>query len=55
MSIILRDIDLSNFDACIRMKNQPHVASNVFSIAQSKVDANLRPMCIYNDGLLSAS
>ncbi len=28
MSIILRDIDLSNFDACIRVKDQPHVASS---------------------------
>ena len=50
MDITLRDIDLSNFDACVSMKNQPHVASNVFSIAQSKVDSNLHPMCIYNDG-----
>lgn len=43
MSVTLGDIDGSNWQACIDMKDQPHVASNVFSMAQSKVNPRLRP------------
>ena len=43
MTITLRDIDESNFGACAGMKDQPHVAPNVWSIAESKVKPRLPP------------
>jgi diamine N-acetyltransferase len=50
MKVTLRDIDQSNWRACMGMKDQPYVASNVYSIAETKVFPRLRPMCIYHDG-----
>jgi diamine N-acetyltransferase len=50
MSISLREITKDNFRECVRLKvrdDQPYVASNVYSIAQSKVEAENIPMAVY--------
>ncbi len=56
MPITLRDITPDNFRACVQLKvapDQEHmVASNVYSIAQSKVQPALMPAAIYQDDTL---
>ena len=50
MSITLKEITKDNFIECIRLKvreDQPYVASNVYSIAESKVDPDNIPMAVY--------
>jgi diamine N-acetyltransferase len=50
MSITLKEITKDNFIECLRLKvrdDQPYVASNVYSIAESKVDPENIPLAIY--------
>ncbi len=52
MALTFRDITKSNFDECIGLKvrdDQKFVASNVFSIAQSKIWPGFIPAAIYHD------
>lgn len=52
MAVSLREITRENFEAIIDLKvreDQDHVASNVYSIAQSKVFTGDLPYAIYND------
>ena len=52
MSLSFRAITKNNFNECIRLKvrdDQKYVASNVYSIAQSKTEPKYIPMAIYND------
>lgn len=52
MSLSFREITKSNFIQCIQLKvrdDQKYVASNVYSIAQSKTEPKYIPMAIYND------
>ena len=52
MSLSFRAITKDNFNACLRLKvrdDQKYVASNVYSIAQSKTEPKYIPMAIYND------
>ena len=53
MSISLRDITEDNFRACVDLKvaegQEKFVATNVMSIAQSKVYPSLIPLAVYND------
>jgi diamine N-acetyltransferase len=50
MSITLKEVTKENFVECIRLKvrdDQPYVASNVYSIAQSRVEPENIPMAVY--------
>jgi len=50
MAITLKEINQDNFDECIHLKvrdDQPYVATNVYSIAESKVDPDNIPLAIY--------
>jgi diamine N-acetyltransferase len=50
MTITLKEITRENFIECVDLKvrdDQPYVASNVFSIAESKVSPECIPMAIY--------
>ena len=50
MPITLKEITSDNFTECIRLKvrdDQPYVASNVYSIAESKVEPENIPMAVY--------
>ena len=52
MSISLREITQDNFYACMRLsvrKDQPFVASNAFSVAESKIFPNWITNAIYYD------
>ena len=52
MSISLREITQDNFYACMRLsvrKDQPFVASNSFSVAESKIFPNWITNAIYYD------
>ena len=52
MSISLREITQDNFYACMKLsvrKDQPFVASNSFSVAESKIFQNWITNAIYND------
>jgi diamine N-acetyltransferase len=52
MSITFRQITRQNFKECIGLKvreDQRFVASNVYSIAQSKIEPEYVPLAIYND------
>ena len=52
MTVTLREITSDNFRECVHLKvrdDQPFVASNVYSIAQSKVEPEFIPMAIYAD------
>ena len=52
MAITLRDIDRENFLPCVRLEvredQQSFVASNAFSIAQSKVEPGFRTQAVYD-------
>ena len=52
MEVTLREIDKSNWRECIKLKvredQQNFVASNVFSIAQSKVEPYCIPLAIHD-------
>jgi diamine N-acetyltransferase len=49
--ILLKSVDENNFEEVIKLKvseeQQPYVATNVFSIAQSKVLPECNPLAIY--------
>lgn len=51
MNVSLREIDRNNYRECINLKvadgQKKFVASNLFSIAQSKIYPNLNPLVIY--------
>lgn len=50
MTITLKEITKDNFRECIRLKvrdDQPYVASNLYSIAQSKVEPENIPLAVY--------
>jgi len=50
MSITLREISQDNFDACMMLsvkKDQPFVASNAFSVAESKIFPNWITNAVY--------
>jgi len=50
MSITLKEVTRDNFTECIRLKvrdDQPYVASNVYSLAESKVAPENLPMAVY--------
>ena len=52
MAISFKEITSSNFIECIHLhvrEDQPFVASNVFSIAQSKIEPQFIPLAIYHD------
>ncbi len=52
MAVSFREITKCNFLECIRLRvrdDQRFVASNVFSIAQSKIEPEYVPLAIYND------
>ena len=52
MSLSFREITEHNFHECIRLRvrdDQKYVASNVYSIAQSKIEPKFHPLAIYND------
>lgn len=53
MTIRLKPVDKDNFDACVNLQlkegQEKFVASNLFSIAQSKVYPECIPMVIYSD------
>lgn len=54
--ILLKPVDENNFEAVINLKvcedQQKYVASNVFSIAQSKVLPECIPLAVYEEELL---
>lgn len=56
MSVSLREINSQNFRECIKLKTaegqERFVASNVFSIAESKVEPYLVPLALYHDDTL---
>lgn len=56
MAVVLREIDKDNFAECIKLEVAPEqkdfVASNVVSIAQSKVYSHMVPMAVYNDDVM---
>lgn len=56
MSVSLREIDQNNFRQCIKLKiaagQEEFVASNVGSIAESKVYPHLVPQAVYKDETL---
>ncbi len=53
MSISLREITEENFERCVKLKvadnQKKFVATNVLSIAESKVSPYLIPLAVYND------
>ncbi|MFZ6871443.1 GNAT family N-acetyltransferase [Undibacterium sp. Di27W] len=57
MKIQLREVDIDNFDEVIHLPLLPHqenyLASNAYSLAQSKYDIYYRPRAIYVDEQLS--
>lgn len=53
MSVELREVNRANFRECIALAvrdDQKFVASNVYSLAEAKVDPNCVPRAIYADG-----
>lgn len=56
MNIILKEVNSDNFYECIELKvakaQENFVASNVFSIAQSKVEPECYPLCIYDEDVM---
>lgn len=57
MKIQLREVDIHNFDEVINLPLLPHqenyLASNAYSLAQSKYDTYYRPRAIYADDQLT--
>lgn len=53
MTVTLREIDRDNFARCIKLEvndeQRSFVASNLYSIAQSKVEPTYKPEAIYDD------
>ncbi|OPJ57646.1 GNAT family N-acetyltransferase [Clostridium oryzae] len=53
MGILLKEVDAQNWYDCVELKVAKHqrefVATNAFSLAQSKYESGCFPMCIYND------
>lgn len=53
MNIILQEINADNWYECVSLKvaeqQQKFVASNAFSLAQSKYEPGCIPLCIYDD------
>ncbi len=56
MSVELREITYDNFDDCISLKvrddQSSFVASNLYSLAQAKVDEEVTPLGIYDEGTM---
>ena len=56
MNVTLREITADNWRACVKLKVAPEqerfVASNVFSLAQSKYEPELIPMGIYDGEMM---
>lgn len=54
--VVLREITKENFHECIRLQvaeeQKDNVASNVYSLAQAKVNSRLFPLGIYNESVL---
>lgn len=54
--VALREITKANFHECIRLKvaadQAEHVAPNVYSLAQAKVNPLLHPFAIYDGAIL---
>jgi diamine N-acetyltransferase len=52
MAVTLREIDRDNFKQCVRLEvredQKTFVATNVFSIAQSKVEPSFTPQAVYD-------
>jgi diamine N-acetyltransferase len=57
MDVRLRNIDRSNWEACVRLQVLPEqqgfVASNAYSLAQAAYEPDACPMGIYYDGELT--
>ncbi len=53
MTVTLRDITRDNWRECVRMRVEPtqvqFVASNVFSLAQSRYEPECVPLAVYDD------
>lgn len=53
MAVTLRDVDRENFKRCVKLEvrddQKSFVASNVYSIAQSKVEPAYVPWAVYDD------
>jgi diamine N-acetyltransferase len=49
MNITLKEITPDNFEDIISLKAQKYCASNLYSLAQAKVDSSLMPLAIYNE------
>ncbi len=53
MTVTLREITRDNWRECVKMKVEPgqsrFVASNVFSLAQSKYEPECIPLAVYDD------
>jgi diamine N-acetyltransferase len=53
MTVTLREINRDNWRECVRIKVEPEqtqfVASNVFSLAQSKYEPECVPLAVYDD------
>lgn len=56
MNILLKDVNRDNWYDCIKLKVAEHqkefVASNSFSLVQSKYEPGCIPLCIYDDGTM---
>lgn len=55
MGVTFRELTKMNFKECINLKvrdDQRFVASNLYSIAQSKIEPEYIPLAIYNDETL---
>lgn len=56
MKIFLREVDEQNFRQCIRLKvaagQENFVATNIYSIAESKIYSYLIPLAVYDDEVL---
>ena len=52
MAVTLRDVDRENFKRCVKLEvredQKNFVASNVYSIAQSKVEPSYTPWAVYD-------
>lgn len=53
MSIVFKDVTKDNWIECISLsvldEQKSFVAPNVYSLAQSKFDTEMRPVCIYDN------
>ena len=56
MNILLKGVNSDNWSDCVSLKVAEHqkyfVASNSYSLAQSKYESDCIPMCIYDDEIM---